>query len=253
MLRTLLICGLIAGLSGGFVASVFAKVVGEPPLDRAIAWEAAHASAGGGAHGAEVVSRTVQGGIGLLAGACVYGVSLGGLFALVFAGAYGRISQAGPARTAVGLGLAGFVVLYLVPFLKYPANPPSVGDPATIGERTTLYFGMMAISLLAACAAVRLRVQLLACLSRDVATLGAIAAYVVVVVAAGLAMPSVDEVPATFPGTTLWDFRAASAGVQLVMYTTIALVFGVAAERAIEGALVRREAVGAGRMSSPRR
>ena len=253
MLRTLLIWGLIAGLCGGILASGFAKVVGEPPLDRAIAWETAHASPAADAPRGEVVSRTVQGGIGLLTGACVYGVSLGGLFALVFAGAYGRISHAGPARTAVGLGAAGFVVLYLVPFLKYPANPPSVGDPATIGDRTALYFAMMAISLLVAVAAIRLRAQLLARLSRDVATLAAVGAFIVVVVATALVLPTVDEVPATFPATTLWDFRVASAGVQLVMYTTIALVFGVAAERAIEGALLRREPVGGGRMSPPGR
>lgn len=253
MLRTLLIWGLLAGLCGGIVGSGFAKVVGEPPLDRAIAWESAHARAAGEAPHAEVVSRTVQSSIGLFTGACVYGIALGGLFALVFAGAYGRVSRAGPAVTAVGLGAAAFVVLYLVPFLKYPANPPSVGDPATIGERTTLYFGMMAISLLAAIAATRLRVQVLGRLPRDVATLYAFAAFAVVVVAAALVMPVVDEVPATFPATTLWAFRVASMGVQLVMYTTIALVFGVAAERAIKSAAPRREAAGPGQMSVPRR
>jgi hypothetical protein len=29
--------------------------------------------------------------------------------------------------------------LYVVPFLKYPANPPAVGDPDTIGLRQSLY------------------------------------------------------------------------------------------------------------------
>jgi len=253
VLRTLLILGLIAGLCGGIAASGFAKVVGEPPLDRAIAWETAHARAAVEAPHDEVVSRTVQGSIGLFTGACIYGISLGGLFALVFAGAYGRLSRSGPARTAVGLGAGALLVLYVVPFLKYPANPPSVGDPATIGERTALYFGMMAISLLAAIAAVRLRLQLLARLSPDVATLAAVAAFIVVVIAAGLAMPAVDEVPATFPATTLWDFRVASVGVQFVMYTTIALVFGVAAERKITGAGVRRELVDATLVTAPRR
>jgi predicted cobalt transporter CbtA len=238
VLRTLLICGLLAGLCGGVLATGFAKVAGEPPLDRAIAWESAHARATGEAPHAEVVSRTVQGSIGLAAGACVYGISLGGLFALVYAGAYGRISRGGPARTALGLGAAAFVVVHLVPFLKYPPNPPSVGDPATIGDRTALYFGMLAISVLAAVAAVRLRMQALPRLGGDRATLAAIGAYVVVVVAAGLVMPAVDEVPQTFPATTLWDFRVASAGVQLVMWATISLVFAAAAQRVIERARV---------------
>ena len=234
MLRTLLICGLLAGLCGGLLATGFAKAVGEPPLDRAVAWESAREDASGEAPHAEVVSRTVQSSIGLATGACLYGVALGGLFALVFAGVYGRVSRAGPARTAVGLAAAGFVVLYLVPFVKYPPNPPAIGDPATIEGRTALYFGMVAISVLAAIAAVRLRVQLVARLGADVATLCAVAAFVVVVAAAGLAMPGVNEVPATFPASTLWAFRMASLGVQLVMWTTIGLVFAGAAQRVIE-------------------
>ena len=240
MLRTLLICGLLAGLCGGLLATGFAKVAGEPPLNRAIAWESAHAKAMGKAPHAELVSRTVQSSIGLLTGACVYGASLGGIFALVYAGAYGRISRAGPVLTALGLGMAAFVVLYLVPFVKYPPNPPSVGNPATIGDRTALYFGMVAISVLAAIAAMRLRMQLLARARAEVATLAAAGAYLVVVVAGGLVMPGVDEVPATFPATTLWDFRLASAGVQLVMWTTIAVAFAAAAERVIGRAGVRR-------------
>jgi membrane protein implicated in regulation of membrane protease activity len=51
-------------------------------------------------------------------------------------------------------------------------------------------------------------------------------------------MPGVDEVPSAFPATTLWDFRVASAGLQLVMWSTISLVFAVAAQRVIERARV---------------
>jgi predicted cobalt transporter CbtA len=239
VLRALLICGLLAGLCGGLLATGFAKAVGEPPLDRAVAWESARDAAKGEAPHAEVVSRTVQSSIGLAAGACLYGIALGGLFALVFAGAYGRISRAGPGRTAVGLAAAAFVVLYLVPFLKYPPNPPAIGDAATIGSRTALYFGMVAISVLAAIAAVRVRVQLVARLGPDAATLCAVAAYVLVVAAAGVAMPDVSEIPATFPATTLWAFRVASLGVQLVMWTTIGLVFAAAVRRVIDRSIPR--------------
>ena len=234
MLRTLLICGLLAGLCGGLLGTGFAKVAGEPPLNRAVAWESARAAASGEAPHAELVSRAVQGSIGLAFGACVYGVSLGGLFALVFAGVYGRISRAGPERTAVGLAAVAFVILYLVPFVKYPPNPPAIGDPATIGDRTALYFGMVAISVLAAIAALRLRAQLVARVGGDAATLCAVGAFAGVVAAAALVMPDVNEVPPTFPAATLWAFRVASLGVQFVMWTTIGLVFAVAARRAIE-------------------
>jgi hypothetical protein len=50
------------------------------------------------------------------------------------------------------LVLAGIVwfVLFLVPALKYPANPPAVGDPKTIYYRESLYIGLLAISGFAA-------------------------------------------------------------------------------------------------------
>jgi hypothetical protein len=235
VLRTLLIWGLLAGLCGGVAAAGFAKVAGEPPLDRAIAWEEAHSApaAGGHDHGG-LVSRQVQSTVGLLLGAMLFGIALGGLFALVFAAVYGRVStRAGPARTAIALGLVAFVVLYLVPFVKYPANPPSVGNPDTIGDRTALYLGMIAISVLAAIAALRLRRDLVARAGEGMATLLAVAGYFVVVVVAGLVMPGVHEVPATFPATVLFDFREASVGTQLVLWTTIALAFGAAAERVV--------------------
>jgi hypothetical protein len=93
---------------------------------------------------------------------------------------------------------------------------------------------MVAISVLAAIAAVRVRFQLAARLGGDAATLCAAGAFVGVVAAAALAMPDVNEVPATFPATTLWSFRVASLAVQLVMWTTIGLTFAAAARRAIE-------------------
>jgi len=61
----------------------------------------------------------------------------------------------------------------------------------------------------------------------DAATLGAIATFLVVVVVAGVVMPGVSEVPATFPATTLWSFRLASLGTQMVMWATIGVVFAV--------------------------
>ena len=44
----------------------------------------------------------------------------------------------------------------LVPQLKYPANPPSVGEPETIDVRTALYFEMMLIAVAALVLAVLL-------------------------------------------------------------------------------------------------
>ena len=90
------------------------------------------------------MSRGLQSTLGLLTGTVVYGVAMGGVFALVFAAVYGRIGHArargSPPAT---LALVAFTVIVLVPFLKYPSNPPAVGNDDTIGYRTQIYFVMI--------------------------------------------------------------------------------------------------------------
>jgi uncharacterized membrane protein YidH (DUF202 family) len=235
MLRNLLICGLIAGLCGGLLATGFARVVGEGSVDRAIAFESAKAKAAGEPEETPLVSRTLQKSLGLLTAAVIYGLSLGGLFGLAFAAAYGRVGRASPARTAILMAAFAFVVIYLVPFVKYPANPPSVGDPNTIGKRTALYLIMILISLLAAVAAVRLRGLLAERWSGSTATLVAGAGYLLVVVLAGWALPPIQEVPKAFPAVTLFRFRESSIGMQAVLWTTIGLVFAGTARRVMAG------------------
>jgi predicted cobalt transporter CbtA len=238
VLRNLLVCGLVAGFCGGLLAAGFVSLAGEPAVDRAIAFEDAKAHAAGGhAHGEAPapVSRALQKSAGLLTAALVYGAALGGLFALVFAFAYGRIGRASPRATAYWLAAGAFAVLYLVPFAKYPANPPSVGDPDTIGRRTALYATMLLISVLAAVAAARLRPALQRRIDAHAATVVSVLAYLVVVVAAGVALPGIHEVPAGFPATTLWQFREASVGMQATLWATIGLVFAFAGQRVMTG------------------
>jgi predicted cobalt transporter CbtA len=235
VLRNLLICGLVAGLCGGLLATGFARLVGEGPIDRAIVFETAKAKAAGQHEESPIVSRTLQKSLGLLTAAVVYGLSFGGLFGLVFAVVYGRVGRASPARTSVLLAAAAFVVIYLVPFVKYPANPPSVGDPTTIGRRTALYLIMILISLLAAVAALRLRGLLAERWSASTATLLAGAVYLLVVIVAGWALPPIQEVPRTFPAVTLFRFREASVGMQAVLWATIGLVFAGTAQRVMTG------------------
>ena len=74
---------------------------------------------------------------------------MGGVTALAAAFALGRIGTLKPTQTTALVALLGFISIGLVPFLKYPATPPAVGNPETIGDRTTLYFTFLAISVLA--------------------------------------------------------------------------------------------------------
>src|ERR1700727_3560555 len=106
MVGTLLTRGMLVGILGGILSFGFLKLVGEPPVDRAIAFETAMDEAKDKAKAdeamakgmpmpaeepePELVSRPVQAGIGLCTGVTVYSTAFGGLFALAFALAYRR-------------------------------------------------------------------------------------------------------------------------------------------------------------------
>jgi predicted cobalt transporter CbtA len=78
-----------------------------------------------------------------------------------------------------------------------------------------------------------LRLRLAARFNAWNACLIAGAAYLIAVLAVGLALPAIDEVPAEFPAVVLWQFRIASLGAQLIMWATIGLVFGALTERIV--------------------
>jgi predicted cobalt transporter CbtA len=234
MLRNLLICGMLAGVVAGLLATGVAQFVGEPAINKAIALEEAAIPPGTPVE-PELVSRDMQRSLGLLTAAVVYGLAMGGLFALVFAWAYGRVAKASPTQTALWLAGIGFLVVFLIPFLKYPANPPAVGDPETIGNRTLLFVVMIWISVFAAIGALRLRAGMLKRSSPATATVASVLSYVVIVAIAAVAMPGIQEVPADFPGDVLWSFRISSIGVQAVMWATIGIVFAYAAQRVMTG------------------
>lgn len=234
MMRSLLVRGLLAGLLATLVTFLFAYFVGEPQIDASIALETAKAAAAGEAGGPELVSRGVQSTFGLFVGLAVYGVAVGGLLSLVFATAHGRLGRLSPRGTALLVALLGFLVIILVPYTKYPGNPPAVGDPDTLDRRTAFFLVMLLVSLFAALAALRTRRDLLTRLGSWNATLAGVGVFVVLVVVAQLALPSINEVGPDFPAATLWRFRVGSLGTHLVMWSGIGLVFGVLAQRVLE-------------------
>ena len=241
MVGRLLLRGMLAGVVAGLLAFGFAKVFGEPPIEHAIAFEEhmAHHHPGadtdnhmkGETDESELVSRATQAGLGLFVAVVVYGAAIGGLYALVFAFVYGRFGQLSPRATAALLAAAAFLSLVLVPALKYPANPPAVGDPETIGSRTAAYFAMLVISVAALVAAVGLAKSLARRYDGWTAGLIGAATYVAFVAIAGYALPAVNEVPEQFSAVVLWNFRVASLGLQAVLWTIIGLLFGLLAER----------------------
>lgn len=243
MIRPLLVRGMLVGLAAGMLAFAFAFAFGEPQVQHAIDFEDYLARVNHEPAEAELATRGVQRTLGLLTGTVVMGIALGGLFSLVFAWAYGRIGAMSPRPTAAVLALGAYVTVTVVPFTKYPANPPTVGNPDTIDKRTVLFVTMIAITVIAAVAAARIRRELLGRLGAWNAAIVAVAAFLVVVAAAELILPAVHETPQGFPADVLYRFRLASLGINLTLWTTIGLGFGAAAQRLLVASEPRRAAV----------
>jgi len=220
-----LIRGLLAGLLAGLAAFAVAYVVGEPHINTAIGLEEAGTPAGHAHHEeAPVVSRATQSTWGLLTGTLAIGVAAGGITALAAAFALGRIGQLKPTQTTALVAFLGFVALGLAPFLKYPANPPAVGNPATIGERTTLYFAFLAICVAAVIAETVFAALLLRRGGTGFqATVFPALGFLAVVAVAAALLPTVNEVHG-FPADTLWFFRRASILTTAALWATLGVI-----------------------------
>ncbi|MCV7029154.1 CbtA family protein [Mycobacterium sherrisii] len=251
MEKRLIARGLVAGAVGAVLSFLFARLCAEPVIARAIAFEDGRADAenahGVHEHGAELFTRGVQANAGLGFGVLIFGLAMGALFAVLFCVVYAR-GTGGPESPApqplsLWLAAAAFVTVYLVPFVKYPPNPPAVGQADTIGARTGWYLAMVLASVLLATAAVWLARQLSGQVGAWHGRLLAAGAYLVGVAVVMLVLPSVDETPEPlrdnsgaivypgFPADVLYEFRLVALGAQLLLWLTIGLVFATLAGR----------------------
>jgi predicted cobalt transporter CbtA len=216
--------GAVSGLCGGLAGALFLLAVGERSIADAIALEDAAARAAGEAH-EEVFSRGVQV-FGGMAGSVVAGVVFGLVLATVLAAVRHRLAFADDWRRALAVSATGFVTLALVPALKYPANPPAVGDPDTIGRRTTLYVLLLAWSVVAAWGAWRLSLWLRARRTPDSTRLTASVALFAVVVGLGFVVLPGTPDAVTAPATLVWRFRIASLGGAALVWLVSGTVLG---------------------------
>ena len=250
MARDLLIRGMLAGILAAFIVTLFARMVAEPQVDLAIAFEASHEQAEHNHTGhamampvapePELVSRATQKGIGLLTATTLYGAAVGGIFSLVFAVIYGRVGRLGPRSLSLLMAIGAFIAIALVPALKYPATPPAVGQHETVVFRTLTYFSMIALSIVALVIATKIGRAIAARTGPFNAMLIAAAAYIGIIVAVQFVLPAINEVPADFPAVVLWRFRIASLGVQAVLWVAIGISFGAMAERVLRKSAASR-------------
>ncbi len=231
--RDFLIRALLAGLVAGFLTFGVAYAVGEPSIGTAISLEDAAAHAHPMAMSGTEVPRDLQSTLGLLTGTTLIGTVLGALAGIVTALVLGRLGRASTRATALRVAATGFVVLYAVPFLIYPPNPPGVGSPDTLAHRTTLYFGMVSVSVAAAVVAALAAHALHNRIGAWYAALVSIGGYGLAMVVALALMPRYNEVSATFPAQLLFEFRICSLITQLALWTTIGLVLAELVHRLV--------------------
>ncbi|HET8720201.1 MAG TPA: CbtA family protein [Candidatus Nitrosotenuis sp.] len=142
---------LLAGCVAGVVQGLANLAIVEPYLDKAISIENQHLFASGEEKDTpefwvEYYSYRVWQKEGQLLAGAILGTSLGALFGTVFAYSKNILPGNNHVKKALFLALLMWVTIYMIPFAKYPANPPTVGDPATIEFRQMAYASFIAIS-----------------------------------------------------------------------------------------------------------
>ncbi|MGH3938589.1 MAG: CbtA family protein [Pseudonocardiaceae bacterium] len=232
VLRATLLGAAVAGL----VAALMSWLLVEIPIRSALAIEAGRPEEPGSGHSEELFDRSTQVIGGMLA-AVLLALVLGVVFAVVFA----RLRPRLPGRTdfgrAVALALTGFVVVSLLPGIKYPANPPAVGDPATVDTRTLYYLSFLAAAILVTLAALALRHRLPAGWPPSWVTTGSallgITGYALLI---GFWPATPDGIPADVPAALIWQFRLSSLAELAALWVTLGIVTGLVLERRASGA-----------------
>jgi predicted cobalt transporter CbtA len=267
--KKLIFSGLLAGAVGGLVAWIFALLFAEPLIDRAITYEDGRAAAqealdraAGFAipadDGGDIVSRSVQSTIGLGVGLVAFGIAMGALFAVTYTVCLGRTGQIRARQLALLVAVAGFITVSLIPFLKYPANPPAASNDETIGDRASLFLLMLVIAVLAAVIATAVGQHLTTRFGTWNSALIAGAGFIAVIAIVMLILPPLGHLDANvaatgaehntetpralrdpdgnivfpgFPADVLAEFRVYSIAAQALLWGVIGLVFAPLADR----------------------
>ena len=219
---------LIAGAIAGFILAVLNQGIVEPYIDQAINIENQNAiSKGEVINPQEFNDYRLWQKTGEIAAGTTLGVSLGALFGIVFA--YARNSIPGSNNKKKALILAGIMllVIYIIPALKYPANPPAVGDPETIYYRESLYIAILIISGLGALGIAFLYRMLGHKKAKQVLIP---LVYIAIIATAFMVLPpNPDE--NTAPMDLVMGFRLASALTMSIFWGLLGLFLGILWDR----------------------
>jgi len=216
---------LVSGFIAGTIHGAVNLVIVEPYLDEAISIENRNLFTSGGAEDTpqfwvEYNSyRDWQKSGQLLAGG-ILGMSIGALFGVVFAYSRNSLPEGHTVKKTFVLAAIMRLTIFLIPFLKYPANPPTVGDADTVVLRGILYLAFIAISGFSAVGFSRLYKKL------ETKKYLAFVGYAVFITAVFFMMPpSPDEV--TAPMDLVNGFRTMSVVAVTTFWIAEAVILGL--------------------------
>lgn len=207
--------GAVSGAFAGLLAFVFAKIFAEPVINQAIDYEsgrgeildALNKAAGRptSAEGPEIFSRGIQSTIGIATGIIGFSAAMGALVAVAYVVLHGRFNVR-PRNLVWGIAAFGFAGVFVLPFVKYPANPPAIGHDFTIVPRGRLYLTTVLVSLILLGLAVVLARRLAPRFGWVSAVVGSAVAFLVVYgVFIGL-LPSLGNLKANVDATSQFGY-----------------------------------------------
>ncbi len=216
---------MLSGALAGTIHGIANLAIVEPYLDEAIGIENQNMFESGGEKDTpefwvEYDSyRDWQKGGQVLAGA-ILGTSIGALFGIVYALSRSALPKGSDIKKIFVLAAIMWFSIYIIPFLKYPANPPTVGDGETVILRAILYLSFIAISGFGVVGFYQIYKRMEKD-KRFVAVAG-YAAFIGIVFV--LMPPNPDEI--TAPMDLVNGFRAMSAVAVSVFWMSLAIILG---------------------------
>jgi predicted cobalt transporter CbtA len=226
---TFVIVTLLPGAISGTTLGVLNQALVEPYIDRAISIETQNAiKEGEVVYPVELQNYRLWQKAGEIAAGAILGTSLGALFGIVFVCSRSSLLLLhSDSNVKKALILAGIIwlVLFLIPALKYPANPPAVGDPGTIYYRESLYIGLLAISGFSALGLALLYRMLGNRINNKNGIIVVSAIYAAIIVGAFLVLPpNPDRI--TAPADLVQGFRIASAFTMSIFWGLLGVTLG---------------------------
>ena len=217
---------LVSGFTAGIIHGAVNLAIVEPYLDQAISIENQNLFATGLAEDtpqfwAEYSSYRDWQKRGQVLASGILGMSIGALFGIVFAYSRNALPKGHTIKKTFVLAAIMWLTIFLIPFLKYPANPPTVGDADTVVLRSILYLSFIAISGFSAVGFSRLYKKL-----ESKKKYFAFVGYAVFITAVFFIMPpSPDEV--TAPMDLVNGFRTMSVMAVTTFWIAEAIILGL--------------------------